>query len=75
MARISTVFRQGRYHVAIRGVLSSRDLRRLEWACSPALEYERIPLDISVAAVTMLDDASRLFLRYLTSRGAVITYG
>jgi hypothetical protein len=74
VARIHTAFRDGRYYVTIRGDLSIRDLRRLEWACSRALEHERVPADISIAGVTMLDEASRLFLQKLASRGAIVLH-
>jgi len=72
MARISTLLRQGRYHVSIRGPLSVRDLRSLERACGPALEHERMPLDISIAHMSALDEGSRAYLERLATRGAVI---
>jgi hypothetical protein len=72
MARISRVSKDGKYRVSIRGALSVRDLRRLERACGPALEFEQPPLEIHVVQMTTLDDASRVFLRRLASRGAVI---
>jgi hypothetical protein len=72
MARITTVNRDGRYRVSIRGALSVRDLRRLERACGPALEHQRPPLDIHVGHITALDDASRVFLKRLATRGASI---
>jgi hypothetical protein len=72
MARISRVSKHGRYRVSIRGALSVRDLGRLERACGPALEHERLPLEVHVAQMTTLDDASRVFLKRLATRGALI---
>jgi hypothetical protein len=72
MARISTVSRHGRYRIWIRGSLSVRDLRRLESACGPALEHERLPLEIRLARMTTVDDAARVFLRGLAARGAAV---
>jgi hypothetical protein len=72
MARISTVMKGGKYRVSIRGALSARDLARLERACGPALEHEQIPLEIRAEQMTTVDEASRLFLGQLATRGAVI---
>jgi hypothetical protein len=72
MARISKMSRHGKYRVSIRGALSVRDLGRLERACGPALEYERPPLEIHVSPTTTLDDASRVFLKRLATRGAIV---
>lgn len=58
--------------MSIRGPLSVRDLRKLERACGPALEHELIPLDIRVARITTLDEASTVYLDRLAARGAVI---
>jgi hypothetical protein len=72
MARISTVFRGGRYRVSIRGPLSFQDLGRLERACGPALEHERMPLEIRIVDLAAMDEAARLYLGHLAMRGAII---
>lgn len=73
MASIRSASKHGKYHVSIRGSLSVHDLGRLERACGPALEERQPPLEIDLTRVTTIDEAARLFLQRLMSRGAIVS--
>lgn len=73
VARISSIFQQGRYRISIQGALSARDLGRLERACGPALEVREMPLDIRLMRVSAIDEAAQAFLQRLAARGAIIS--
>lgn len=73
MARISVRALDGRYWVTITGGLTGRDLRRLESACSPALEQARAPLTLRLA-VRDIDGAARAYLNRLAARGAELVF-
>jgi hypothetical protein len=71
MARISVSERDGRYRVSVRGAPKASDLRRLERACAKALEFEVLPLVVSLDAPPV-DAVTRAYLHRLKARGAVI---
>lgn len=73
MARISVKALHGRYWVTIRGHLSERDLRRLEWVCGPALEQARAPLTLRLA-VNGMDEAAHAYVDRLADRGAEVVF-
>jgi hypothetical protein len=60
-----------RYYVTVSGPLDGRDLRRLERACSKALEHRTLPLEIHMDSVH-IDPAAQFFLEGLRARGAVV---
>jgi hypothetical protein len=62
----------GRWLVAVDGQLGAADLRRLERACAPALEYRPPPLDLKLDAVTSVDETARMFVRSLLASGAAL---
>ena len=61
----------GRYFVTVKGQLRGRDLRRLERACGPALEYQSPPLTVELAA-PVIDAPARRYLERLAERGALV---
>jgi len=71
MASIRVSVHHGRRRVTVRGQLVAADLRRLESACGPALEYRELPLEIRLRD-TGMDEASRQFLDRLVKRGAIL---
>jgi hypothetical protein len=72
VASIRVRVRDGKRRVTISGRLSAADLRRLERACGSTLEYQEIPLEIRIRDAVAVDDVSRLFLKSLLKRGAVL---
>ena len=72
MARIS-VARVGEiYRIRLKGRLWAGDLKRLERACSSALQQKLVPLELDIQKVTGLDDAAQAYLERLHRRGARI---
>ncbi|MEZ5287266.1 MAG: hypothetical protein R2712_21180 [Vicinamibacterales bacterium] len=65
---------RGVYRVALQGELTGRDLARLEWACGPALERQRVPLILRLGGVTAVDEPSQAFLSQLERRGASLEW-
>lgn len=59
--------------MTVRGALSAADLRRLELACGPALEQRQAHLEIRIRHASIVDEPSRLFLKSLVRRGALLT--
>lgn len=72
MAQIQTSATGGMRRISIQGVLSFKDLRKLERACGPALEHARLALEIHLDGVTQIDESARVYLDQLARRGAVI---
>jgi hypothetical protein len=72
VASISVRVHQGKRQVTVRGHLMTTDLRRLERACGPALEYRELPLELRLGDVTDMEEACRFFLASLERRGAVL---
>lgn len=72
MARMRVRWAEGRYWVTVIGKLRGRDLGRLERACGPALEQQRPPLTIRLAAVADIDEPAKTYLERLAARGAVV---
>jgi hypothetical protein len=58
--------------VRIEGRLGAADLRRLEVACGPALEKQRLALELNLRRVSGLDESAAEFLRQLRARGATL---
>ena len=71
MASMRVKSTAGRYFVTVTGELRGRDLRRLERACGPALEHERPPLTVRLAA-PVIDAPARRYLERLAERGAIV---
>lgn len=61
----------GRYFVTVTGQLCGRDLGRLERACGPALEHQRPPLTLRLAA-RVIDEPAKRYLERLAERGATV---
>jgi hypothetical protein len=61
-----------RYRVRLMGALTWRDLSRLEAACSRALEYAVLPLELDVAELSSMDGAALAYVERLLARGAHI---
>ncbi len=59
--------------VTVHGRLEARDLRRLERACGPALEYREMPLELRLVDRGGMDETARVFLAELVKRGAVVS--
>lgn len=72
MAKLRVKTTNGRYFVTVTGQLGGRDLGRLERACGPALEQQRAPLTIRLAAVAGIDEPAKTYLERLAARGAVV---
>jgi hypothetical protein len=70
MARIIVARAGNRYRITLDGRLSAGDLRRLERACRYALEQKRVPLEINLDNVSMVDDVAQTYLERLRARGA-----
>ena len=74
MARMSVKTACGRYCITLSGHLSSRDLRRLEQLCGPALEQQTTPLTLRLTRITSADQSAQAFLDRLVQRGAVLQF-
>ena len=72
VAKLRVKTTNGRYFVTVKGQLRGRDLGRLERACGPALEQQRPPLTIRLAAVAAIDEPAQSYLERLAARGAVV---
>ncbi len=59
--------------VTVHGRLEARDLRRLERACGPALEYRELPLELRLLDRGGMDETARVFLAGLVKRGALLS--
>jgi hypothetical protein len=74
MARISVKTVEGHYRVTVQGTLETRDLGRLEAACSPALAQATAPLTIRVTRAADVDNVARAYLDRLVARGAELVF-
>jgi ABC-type transporter Mla MlaB component len=70
MAHLRAETVEGTRRVWIRGDLRASDLRRLEYACAPALEQSPSPLELDLTRVRSVDTAARAYLMRLAQRGA-----
>jgi hypothetical protein len=70
MAKISVARAGDHYRITLDGRLSAGDLRRLERACRYALEQKRVPLEINLDKVSMVDQVAQTYLERLRARGA-----
>jgi hypothetical protein len=70
VARIRVTANNRRYHVTMSGRLSASDLRRLERACGPALEQEKLDVTLTLTSGSSMDDSARAFVKRLVDRGA-----
>jgi hypothetical protein len=73
MAKMKVTSTEGRYQVTVTGNLGGRDLGRLERACGPALEQQRLPLTLRLA-VAAIDQSARAYLDRLIQRGAIVLF-
>ena len=71
MARMRVKSAEGHYFVTVTGQLRGRDLGRLERACGRALEHQRPPLTVRLAA-PVSDGPARRYLERLAERGAIV---
>src|SRR5918992_2459033 len=71
VARMRVKSADGHYFVTVTGQLRGRDLGRLERACGRALEHQRPPLTVRLAA-SVIDGPAKRYLERLVERGAVV---
>ena len=74
MVRMRVTSVEGRYLVKMDGSLTSRNLRRLEHLCGPALEQRPLPLTLHFSVSSSLDDTARAYVDRLVQRGAVLVF-
>jgi len=72
MARIRATTRDLNTLVTVRGHLGARDMRRLEYACSPALTSPQLALTVDITRVSNLDAVADRLLQRMALRGALI---
>ena len=70
MARLRAAQRNGVLRVRVSGRLTRADMRRLEWACAPALVSQPPNLELDLQAVTYVDATAHAIVSRIAARGA-----